>query len=336
MSTNAHKSISGKGETCLNCGRALQDEEYCADCGQLNTDRNISIGKLIQDFLGDYFSFDSKLFKTLIPLLTKPGQAPLEFINGQRVKHIPPLRLFIFISFVFFFILGQVSNLEDYRLDMSDGFSFVKTGISQQDANSPENVVSPINIHLDEDDSLGTAEFEKGRTLFFKLLDSGMKPKQAIDSIDFKGDKIERKLLVQTGKLYQSDPSTISKFYFGNLSIVLLIIQPLFAFMLWLLYIRRRKQFRFIGHLIFSLYFHAWFLILSSVLLILFWLFDNFYFEHVLVLSSGLYLFFSIKKYYGQSWLKSILKTLLTFALYGIILIPAVTLSSILISFFLF
>lgn len=71
--------------------------------------------QFILDFLGDYFTFDSLIIRSVKPLLFNPGFLTNEFIAGRRVRYIPPLRMFIFISVIFFLILGpveQVSQVE--------------------------------------------------------------------------------------------------------------------------------------------------------------------------------------------------------------------------------
>lgn len=109
-----------KKEHCPNCGKGLEKwMEYCPKCGQENHIKRASIKLITKDFLKDYWTFDSKLFRSLIPLLFKPGFLTKEFIEGKRQRYIPPVRLYIFVSFVFFLISSWISNeknLSDYRL----------------------------------------------------------------------------------------------------------------------------------------------------------------------------------------------------------------------------
>lgn len=67
--------------------------------------------QFILDFLGDYFTFDSLIIRSVSPLMFNPGFLTNEFIAGRRVRYIPPLRMFIFISIVFFLILGPVDQV---------------------------------------------------------------------------------------------------------------------------------------------------------------------------------------------------------------------------------
>ncbi len=93
-----------KTTNCLNCGEKLNDSNYCPKCGQRNTDKQISIKEFLHDFLKDYFTFDSKFFRSIFPFLFKPGLLTNEYIKGRRVNYILPLRLYLFTTFIFFLL----------------------------------------------------------------------------------------------------------------------------------------------------------------------------------------------------------------------------------------
>ena len=92
-----------KSSVCYNCGEQLvNSENYCPNCGQENHNRQASTSLLIKDFVDTCLSFDSKLFMTMRPLLFQPGTLSKEYLDGKRVKFVPPIRLFIFLSFLYF------------------------------------------------------------------------------------------------------------------------------------------------------------------------------------------------------------------------------------------
>lgn len=101
------------GKTCLNCENKMEASfRFCPTCGQETHDRIVTFKSFISDFLGDYFTFDSKIFRSIIPLFSKPGFLTNEYLAGKRVKYILPLRLYIFISIVFFLLLSLESATE--------------------------------------------------------------------------------------------------------------------------------------------------------------------------------------------------------------------------------
>lgn len=92
-----------KTTSCFNCETPLNNREnYCPSCGQENHHKQASVVILIRDFLGDSLSFDSKLFKSLAPLVLQPGVMTEDYLNGKRQKFVPPIRLFLFLSFIYF------------------------------------------------------------------------------------------------------------------------------------------------------------------------------------------------------------------------------------------
>lgn len=91
-------------KSCTNCNVPLEGP-YCGQCGQEVNSTLKYFGTVILHLLEDVFSFDSRAKRTLIPLLTKPGYLTQEYFDGKRVHYVPPLRLYLFISIIFFLSL---------------------------------------------------------------------------------------------------------------------------------------------------------------------------------------------------------------------------------------
>lgn len=90
--------------SCENCGVELSGQ-FCSSCGQEVTSNIRYFGTVILHLLDDIFSFDSRASRTLIPLFAKPGFLTQKYFQGKRVHYVPPLRLYLFISIVFFLSL---------------------------------------------------------------------------------------------------------------------------------------------------------------------------------------------------------------------------------------
>jgi len=93
---------------CKNCDCEFQGY-YCPNCGQEITEFNRPISFVFYDFMGNFFAFDTRFFKTFWNLLVRPGFLTIEFFKGRRVRYSPPFRVFIFLSFVLFLLLQLVS-----------------------------------------------------------------------------------------------------------------------------------------------------------------------------------------------------------------------------------
>lgn len=103
--------MAEKLEHCLNCEHALEPNyRFCPECGQEARASAGSVKDFFKNFLSDYFTFDSKFIRSFAPLLLKPGFLTNEFFAGRRVRYIPPLRLYIFVSIIFFLALSVLGN----------------------------------------------------------------------------------------------------------------------------------------------------------------------------------------------------------------------------------
>lgn len=99
-----HSSLQDEVKTCENCHAKVQGM-YCSQCGQSIESTLRYFWSVILHLLDDIFSFDSRASRTLFPLLFRPAFLTNEYIAGRRVHYVPPLRLYLFISIVFFLSL---------------------------------------------------------------------------------------------------------------------------------------------------------------------------------------------------------------------------------------
>jgi len=96
---------------CPNCSELLWGQ-YCASCGQRARARMITFWELLKD-AGDLLaSLDSRIWKTLGLLMFRPGRLTLDYLQGKRARFVPPVRLFIASSIVFFFIATLNTRFE--------------------------------------------------------------------------------------------------------------------------------------------------------------------------------------------------------------------------------
>src|SRR5688500_15873267 len=100
----SHKKY--RAETnCLNCGAEILGK-FCHRCGQENIDTHQNFFHLTWHFISDYLHFDSKFFRSVVPLFTRPGFLTKEYWEGRRVPYILPLRLFFFVTIIFMISTG--------------------------------------------------------------------------------------------------------------------------------------------------------------------------------------------------------------------------------------
>ncbi len=90
-------------KACLNCGQE-SDADYCPACGQSMDVKISTAWHFINETLDVIYNFDSKIWKSLLPLLFQPGKLTNEYIAGRRVRYLPPFRLYLIFSILFFLI----------------------------------------------------------------------------------------------------------------------------------------------------------------------------------------------------------------------------------------
>jgi hypothetical protein len=100
-----------KHHQCQNCGTALPNlEEFCPNCGQLNHDLKIPLRHLFLEILESTFHFETSFWITLKNLLFFPGKITKEFNAGKRATYMNPFRMYVFVSLIFFILLGKLTN----------------------------------------------------------------------------------------------------------------------------------------------------------------------------------------------------------------------------------
>lgn len=94
-------SPASEARACLNCGEPLLGP-FCWSCGQEDVDLHRPLKQLAQDAVGDLLDLDTRLLRTFGPLFFRPGFVIREYLAGRRVRFVPPLKMFLLASLVFF------------------------------------------------------------------------------------------------------------------------------------------------------------------------------------------------------------------------------------------
>lgn len=118
---------------CLNCNHELQPyDKFCAYCGQKVDLSRKHFWAGLSDFFVDAFSFDSKVFVSLRDLLLKPGLITKQYNAGKQARFVPPLRMYLTITILFFLIDSYVDKLaeekpwEAYKVENEEPYALLK------------------------------------------------------------------------------------------------------------------------------------------------------------------------------------------------------------------
>lgn len=348
---------------CQNCKRPLpSDVRYCSWCGQKDVGSRVSIGRFIVEFFGQLFDLDSRFFRTAAGLFV-PGKLTLEYFAGRRIRYLHPLRIFIISGVVLLALAGLLlknANLEAMqgRWEGIQQSHFRKQAASRLDSLSDqlrqEYPVPPVPKVLDNL-RLG---FTEGGTRLEKdsislntgiAFDSSYSPDEPYtmriaveDILTMKdvaiADKYgvtkfwERLFLVQNIRVTKAGAQMV--FYtLGNAIWMFLLMIPMLALVLKLLYIRR--GFYLVEHVLFALHSHAFLFWMLSFSLALVALGVDARVLLLVMLLMAVYLLLGMKRFYRQAWMRTVLKFLVVNFLYVLILSVAFVSTAIL-SFLLF
>lgn len=104
---------------CLNCGTELNGE-FCHNCGQNANNSNSTIKGFVLEYLNNAFLWDTNQVRTIWQLMRRPGFLTKEFIAGKYVSYVHPLKLNMFILFVFITVFLLFSSDKKISHSVSD------------------------------------------------------------------------------------------------------------------------------------------------------------------------------------------------------------------------
>lgn len=292
-------------DECQNCGHTVT-MVYCGHCGQKNIETRQSFSHLIGHFAEDLTHYDSAFWKTIKYLLFRPAQLTTTYLDGRRQAYVPPVKLYIFISFVTFLLLGFYSHRAenvDKTIHESDLQTPALIKTDKGDFKSEEELEAFQN-NAKESDKMSTAQYWVSKKVI------GLQKK-----------KIDGEEFVEA--------------FTHMLPKVLFVYMPIFAFWLWLFH--GKKRWYFFDHGIFTLHYFSFLLLLFTISVIINWLPEllltkdvssiiNNVTTIILVLYAIFYFFRAHSKMYGERKLISRVKSV-SILLINIICIATVVMS---------
>jgi hypothetical protein len=129
---------SGTIGTCLNCGAPVASS-YCAQCGQ-KTHLHRTIGDAVHEMVHGVLHFDTKFWRTLPLLATRPGFLTRDYIEGRRVRYISPFALFLMTIFLTYIVFSSISPRVPDEMVAVDGNLVLKQEATQEVATARANI----------------------------------------------------------------------------------------------------------------------------------------------------------------------------------------------------
>ena len=242
---------------CPNCGTERSDR-FCPSCGQ--NDRNYvqAFLPVMWEILRETFEVDSRLWRTLKGLLLQPGHLTIEFTHNRRASYVTPIRLYVFMSLVFFFLVSvQTDTTIPDRIDDDDSQDVATTVDEPRDT-------SEIRAALDEDHQ---EQFDR------ILAEPDNAPAKMgllglADGIGEDGEVSDNEVMVMEYALHAlQNPQRFFDQVIDNLPIVMFVLLPVYTLLLVIFNITKRRYLA--EHLVFAVHFHTFVFVVFIVLLLL-------------------------------------------------------------------
>jgi hypothetical protein len=95
-------------DNCPSCNGYMA-RNYCPECGEKRLTReDLSAKTLLNELVEEITSFDSRFYKTIRYLMTRPGFLTEEFCAGRRTLYLKPLRLYLTIVVIHFLLFELI------------------------------------------------------------------------------------------------------------------------------------------------------------------------------------------------------------------------------------
>jgi len=276
---------------CGNCGATLMGP-YCFDCGQHRHESARSVAALFEDAWHVATHVDGRFWQTLYILLFKPGKLTKEYFAERRARYLPPVRLYLVLS-VLFFAFGFAATPKISRAPPS---------VAPAGAAAPTAPAS--NSAEDTDEAGKTSAKKKSRVTRFEMANC--------DDIHSSFTWLQNALRRSCVRNKEDHGASVEHAFFASMPKMMFVFVPMMALVMLILYRRPRRY--YVEHLVFFIHSHAavFLLLLIQALFswIAFWLAWRAFKEWVFLIITvyGVwYVYRAMRVYYGQG-------RLLTFA----------------------
>lgn len=139
---------------CPNCSAPLSDP-FCSSCGQRQIDLDQPFREIAGEAMESFLSFDTRIVRTLWPLIRRPGLLTVEFMAGRRARYVHPFKLYFAFSVLLFLGLAfsdysviHVGENEDvvtgFQVQLNEGEGDEEATEATDEPSFIERVIGPI------------------------------------------------------------------------------------------------------------------------------------------------------------------------------------------------
>jgi hypothetical protein len=307
---------------CSNCSAPVI-AAYCSVCGQERNTHRRSVRILVGEFFREIVSFDSRILRTATALVVRPGELSLAFQEGRPRRYVPALRLYLFVSLIFFLTLSAtgiaIVQLEfivkpEKYVTNAKGQTFAIVQGSAERVPVPADKAKEPGPHYSISSNLhmfareGAYHNNLPAEARAKLEQDRLRAEQKSSRSGTGAWIVSR--VFRSVEALESDPAAINRPLTEWIPRVLFFLLPLFALLLAAYYWRQRKQFYFVDHLVFSLNMHSFVFVAILIAVGAARLISGGIAAWLAIAAVALYLLLSMKRFYKQNWFWTAIKFL--------------------------
>lgn len=119
---------------CKNCSTEFEGK-FCPQCGQKAKTKRITTKQVFNELRQRVFHYEQGFWYTSKQLLTRPGHAIREYLEGKRVQHIKPIKFMFWasaISFLLFHLIGLDKDMAQKIAEQQGGDNPIGRQLSQK------------------------------------------------------------------------------------------------------------------------------------------------------------------------------------------------------------
>ncbi len=302
-----------RAQKCPNCGASLIGL-YCAMCGQERISPRHSVSVFVRNLFEEIVNFDGRGPRTAVALIARPGELSLAFQQGRRRRYIPALRLYFFVSVVFFLVLGA-TGIAIAQLQIVATPVKIETDARGQSyfiARDQKPVPLPGWMAREPGPHYST----EPRVYFFAPIgefhnrlsagalanmDRDMRRSGRSDAPGAWGALVKSHVLHALDAL-AVNPAAINGPLTEWIPRVLFVLLPLYALLLAAVYWRQRRRYFLVDHFVFSLNIHSFVFVAILLGVGIARLLSGELTALATLAAIGLYILLAIRRFYQQSW----------------------------------
>lgn len=283
-----------ENKTCLNCNYVVENK-FCPNCGQENTETRQSFHYLFTHFIEDLTHYDGSFWKTIKGLLFKPGYLTKTYLEGKRKKFVPPVKLYIFISFVTFFLPTLLPGPSLIKFNEKKDVEKQEVKTTKEEINKEsEKGLKEMNDEVEEELS-GIDLPNRPRIKNLTQLDSIQKNSQKAEKLsDFEYNATKKIIKILKSKNRAELWNKAMESFVHTLPKVLFLYMPIFAFFLWLMH--DKKKWYYFDSGVFTLHYFSFLLLVITIGMLFNWIMDLIPYGSILSnlynLAAMFYMFF--------------------------------------------